>query len=523
MTHPASPGRSLEIEIKLALPTSDPSALLQQLASVPVLARRKHALKQVHNLYFDTPEQALRAQRMAVRLRRVDGPAGAEWLQTLKTSGVGEGALSRRGEWEAPVPGPALVQSELQAAPPWRRLDPDGGVFAALLPCFATDFERVVWTVRQRDGSAIEVALDRGQTTAGGRTAPICELELELLSGEPAALFALVRQIARRVAVLPLAASKAQRGYALLQDALDTPQYACPLPLGDKAPFAEVARGVLAEMFGQFTANLDALCRSDAPELVHQARVGWRRFRSALRLFRPGLAAQAMPSWDGLAPLLALLGELRDLDVACTQTLPALQPLWVAGDAARAPAWQAMEQAFAQAALAQRRAVRRALQTPAVGAALLATTEWLETLAVPPGADSAAGQDGQAPSASRKALRHWLRRRMARLHARWKKALADTAHVQSQHRARILAKRLRYNAEALRPLLPARAQRWQQQASRLQQGLGAARDVVQAGVLAARLDVDPALAGFLRGFAAGQGALPALPAPSASSAAGDGV
>ena len=38
MTHPASPGRSLEIEIKLALPTSDPSALLQQLAGLPVNA-----------------------------------------------------------------------------------------------------------------------------------------------------------------------------------------------------------------------------------------------------------------------------------------------------------------------------------------------------------------------------------------------------------------------------------------------------------------------------------------------------
>ncbi|MDD2711596.1 MAG: CHAD domain-containing protein [Simplicispira sp.] len=512
MTPPASPGTSLEIEIKLALPTSDPVALLQQLAGVPVLARRKHTRKQVHNLYYDTPAQALRAQRMAVRLRRVDGPTEAQWLQTLKTSGVEEGALSRRGEWETPVPGPALVQPALQAAAPWRRLDPDGAVFAALEPCLSTDFERVVWTVRQRDGSAIEVALDRGQITAGGRTAPICELELELLSGEPAALFALARQIARRVAVVPLAASKAQRGYALREDTLDAPQRACPLPLGDKLPFGEVARGVLAEMFGQFTANLNALCRSDYPELVHQARVGWRRFRSALRLFKPGLAAQALPSWDALAPLLALLGELRDLDVARTHTLPALQPLWMAGEPGRAPAWQAMEQSFAQAALAQRLAVRRALQAPTVGAALLATTEWLETLALPLGADSPAVQGGQAPGTSRKALRHWLRQRMARLHARWKKALGDTTHPQNQHRARILAKRLRYNAEALRPLLPARAQRWQKQAGRLQQNLGATRDVVQAGVLAARLDADRAVVGFLRGFAAGQGALPALPA-----------
>lgn len=69
--------------------------------------------------------------------------------------------------------------------------------------------------MRLRGGAAIEVALDVGVIAADGRTAPVCELELELLSGAPEALFRLAGQIARRVAVLPLSASKAQRGFAL--------------------------------------------------------------------------------------------------------------------------------------------------------------------------------------------------------------------------------------------------------------------------------------------------------------------
>ena len=60
-----------EIELKLALPTAHPSGLAKLLAHTPVLARRKPVRKQVDNIYFDTPAQALRAQRMALRLRRV--------------------------------------------------------------------------------------------------------------------------------------------------------------------------------------------------------------------------------------------------------------------------------------------------------------------------------------------------------------------------------------------------------------------------------------------------------------------
>jgi inorganic triphosphatase YgiF len=484
-----------EIELKLALPMHQPSELAQRLARTPVLARRKPTQQQqLHNVYFDTPEQFLHQARVALRLRRVGSEASPQWLQTLKMGGRSDSALSQRGEWEVPVPGAALEWQALQSTP-WPELDPDGSVFKALAPCFVTHFERTVWTVRKRDRSLVEVALDIGQIELGDRRAPICELELELKAGRPAALFDVASQIARTIAVLPANISKAERAYALAQGALARPVRAQPPPLNANMALHDAAQTVLREMFCQFTANLDTLRTSDDPEVVHQARVGWRRFKSALRLFRPALPTAGLPSWQALKPLLTFLGELRDLDVALTETLPPLADAYAAGDARRTAKWQAMAEALTQAAVLQRKSVRYALDAPALGAALLATTEWLETLPAP----GPASPDHKIP------LRRWARRRTERLHRQLQRALRDTAQPESQHRARILSKRLRYGIEALRALLPKRqTKRWLQQATALQTGMGASRDMVQAGVLVGRLDADPGLVDFLRGVAVGR-------------------
>lgn len=486
-----------EIELKLALPASDPSALARQLARAPVLARRKATQLHLHNVYYDTPEQLLRQARVALRLRRVGSEAQPQWLQTLKMGGRSDSALSQRGEWESPVPDAALAWQALQATP-WSGFDPDGSVFRALAPCFVTCFERTSWTVRKRGGSVVEVSLDIGQIESGEQRAPICELELELHAGQPAALFDVAQQIARTIAVMPANISKAQQGYALAQGTLALPLRAQPPPLTPGMALPDAAQCVLREMFCQFTTNLNMLRSSDDPEVVHQARVGWRRFRSAVRLFRPALAAGAVPSWQALQPLMTFLGELRDIDVARTETLPPLADAYAAEDAKRTQNWQAMAESLAQAATLQRKAVRYALDAPALGAALLATTQWLEAL-------PALSGPGAARLDKTMSLRRWARRRIVRLHGQLKLALKDAANPESQHRARILSKRLRYGIEALRALLPKRqTQRWYQQATTLQTRIGAARDVMQAGVLAARLDVDRGLVDFLRGVAVGQ-------------------
>ncbi len=484
-----------EIELKLALPTSDPNGLAKRLSQLPVLARRKATRLPLHNIYYDTPELLLRQQRIALRLRRLGEAAKPKWLQTLKTAGRADSALSQRGEWEMPVRRAALSRKLLEATP-WSEMDPEGSLFAALAPVFETSFQRTSWQLRRRDGSLVEVALDIGRIAAGDKSTPLCELELELKAGPVTALFEVAQEIARTIAVLPLQASKAERGYALMQDGQILALHARTPALVSNLSLPEVAQQVLREMFSQFTSNLSTLLVSDDPEVVHQARVGWRRFKSALRLFKPALTPDAVPHWQALQALLTCLGKLRDLDVARGETLPPIADAYIGGDPRRLQSWQTMTQALAQACELQRKTVRYALQEPAVGTGLLATARWLEGLA------DASGAGDAEPQVS---LRDWAKHRIVHLHQQLELADKQVAGPDSQHRVRILAKRLRYDIEALRQLLPSkRAERWHRQATGLQTDLGATRDARQAAALVAELDVDRGLAEFLRGLAVGQ-------------------
>lgn len=485
----------MEIELKLALPCSNPASLAPRLAKLPLLVRRTASRQLLHNTYFDTPDATLNERRMALRIRRLGSTQHPQWLQTLKIGGGYDSALSRRGEWEEAIAGPTLDRAMLKATP-WAELDADGALLAALEPAFTTDFERTRWTVRRRDGSAVEVALDIGTVTAGSHAAPICELELELLQGDASALFAVAADIAQSVPVLPLSISKAERGYSLARGTLHQSQRAQPPVLTPDTSVEVAAVRVLREMLGQFTANLASLEHSEDPEVVHQARVAWRRLRSGLKLFKAVPWVAAVPNWQALRPLLHLLGRLRDLDVANLETLPMLANAYAGGNPTRQAHWRAMQDALAQAMDAQRHAVRQALVDPGVGTCLLALTRWLE--------DGLTMTETSATEKGRKTrLRQWAQRRMARLRERLKDSLRNAAHPESAHRARLLAKRLRYGIEVLLPLLPKRRSRhWYQQAQRVQSNIGAARDLEQALDITTELHAHDGLLEFLRGVQA---------------------
>lgn len=279
---------------------------------------------------------------------------------------------------------------------------------------------------------------------------------------------------------------------------LALPRRAQPPHLSRDQTLTGAAACVLQEMWGQFTTNLALLGASDDPEVVHQARIGWRRFKSALRLFKSALNAHTCPPRLPLQGLLNLLSELRELDVASTDTLPTLESAFIAGNPRRANDWQVMTQALGQAAASTRRAVRRALKNPRLRTALLDITEWLRTIDTEVASLAQAGKP-------KIGLRPWARRRITRLHDQLKLHLTAPASTENQHQTRIAAKRLRYGIETLRPLLPKqRAKRWAEQAVRLQTSLGAARDLIQAGERVGQLQVDAGLVEFLRGVAVGQ-------------------
>ncbi len=207
-----------ETELKLRLDARDVPRLLAH----PLLAAppRSDAL---FNTYFDTPDLALKARRMAVRERRVDGRT----LLTVKTAGQSVNGLTQRNEWEGPTQAGSLDFAALVDDPALKALLQ--GLHAQLVPVFRTDFSRRSWVVAHA-GARVEVALDEGwisaghsaQAPEGTRREPILELELELLQGPPEALHALALALEREGPdadgghwLHPFDRSKAQRGLAL--------------------------------------------------------------------------------------------------------------------------------------------------------------------------------------------------------------------------------------------------------------------------------------------------------------------
>ncbi len=209
-----------EIEIKLACGVSHAMALRKHV----VLEHPVHGVpstsKKLVNIYFDTADYALRRQRIALRLRRID----RHWVQTVKASvddaeGKGDG-ISIRREWEMAVAGQSLELDKFNDTPLKAALKAAGGS-DALLPLFRVEFMRDAWLVkpfpRYAPDFIAEIAFDRGRILAGTRTDRISEIEIELKHGHIRELEYLAHVLMRDLKIKEEPRSKAKRGYTLLK------------------------------------------------------------------------------------------------------------------------------------------------------------------------------------------------------------------------------------------------------------------------------------------------------------------
>jgi inorganic triphosphatase YgiF len=203
----------MEREIKLALPAEQVQAATQWF--VARTGEQGRPVKLV-NIYFDTPQLALANSKSALRLRQT--PDG--WLQTFKTVGHAKDGLHSRHEWEMPVASAKLeIYALLQACDEPSAADALRDAAPTLIELFRTNFTRTLWHV-DVEGAEIEAAVDQGDVLAEvdgeNRRAPISEVELELKSGDEAALHTLAAELGKQIAGLaPDNISKAQRGYQL--------------------------------------------------------------------------------------------------------------------------------------------------------------------------------------------------------------------------------------------------------------------------------------------------------------------
>ncbi|WP_372781058.1 CHAD domain-containing protein [Phenylobacterium sp.] len=452
-----------EIELKFACGADDLAAVL---AAAPP---GDDESRELISVYFDTPDLALQKAGASLRVRESKGRR----VQTLKR---GEGLF--REEHEAPIDGLA-PDPELGPLP---SLMPQG---ASLRPAFNVRVSRRQRTFRYLDAE-IELALDQGEVTGGEQKSPICEVELELKSGPPSALFALARELSAAAPLYIAFETKAARGQALVAGQARSARHNNGVELSSGASVAEAFQSVARRALAQIAANAAVLRADPGPDAVHQLRVGARRLRSALTAFKPALAGEGLDVRTAdLRWLSHACDRARNLDVFAEETLrPAAGgPVTPEGLPALRKAVEAeRRRAWASAADAASSARFRAL--------MIDTTAWVETGDWRNG-EVAGGSIG--PFADRALTR---RVRSFRKRARDARDGDDTA----RHRLRIEAKKLRYTAEALASLYGRKhAGRYLHGVRELQEVLGALNDLATVEPLIASLTLRPEAA-----FAAGE-------------------
>lgn len=452
----------VEVELKLEFTASADAVLrtAEELGEADAAAER-HLVA----TYFDTPAADLDRAGLSLRIRR----DGHSHVQTLKAGGKAAG-LFVRPEWDRPVRGWTPV------------LDDPGSPFAAMLdpawldrigPAFTTDIHRH----RRRfgfGGARIECAIDTGKVDSGAHSDVVSELELELLDGDAAALFALARALDRRTPLRLGVLSKAERGYRMLDlvAGAGTAVRGEPIRLGADTDARGAFAAILTACIRHYRLNEALILRADGDEPIHQARVALRRLRSAFSLFKPlfGDDADAARLRGELRWLAGELGSVRDIDVLI-------------------PRVDAPAQALLRAERARRfAALRAALDLSRARMLPLDLVEWMALGRWRDAEGLQAAQHGPARDFARAVLAK--RFRSVRRKGRHLAELDD----ESRHRVRIEAKKLRYAADFFASCFgegeaaPRRAA-FVKALARLQDRLGELNDVAMGADLLASLGI----------------------------------
>lgn len=445
-----------EIELKLEL-TGDAAARIEASGLLPGDPRKVRQ----RSIYFDTPDRDLARAGFSLRIRR----SGRKRIQTVKASGAGAAGLFVRSEWERAVTDDNPV---LDCTTPLATLL--GDALDAVAPAFEVKIDRHEWIVVEGD-AIIELVLDRGEVVAGERRSPVCEIELELKSGDPAALFALARRIDTVVPVRLGVVTKSERGYRLIA-AASAMARAERIQLDGEATVAQAFRRIVQSCIRQFRLNEAVLLTEPNPEALHQARVALRRLRSALSIFRPMIGADGVALGEDLRWLASELGNVRNLDMLLER----------AGHGS-------LHDRIAAARTAAYEHVHDVLLSARVRGIMLDLAEWAATANW---SGSSGGEaDGDQPA------RGFAVAALDRFRRKVKRKGRRLAHLddEARHALRKHAKKLRYAAEFFAPFFgrkreQRRYKRFIKALEALQDRLGALNDLVTARAVLTALGVE---------------------------------
>ena len=446
----------LEREVKLgagpAFHLPDLNGVIDGVAVTPPEAVR------METVYYDTPD--LRLARWGVSLRH---RAGEGWTLKLPP------AASRE------TPGQLLERDELtflggSKKPPEAAVDIVRAYVrkAELVPVARlSTIRRRVRLVDATGARVAEVVDDEVSVRDGRRVAArFREIEVEVSAspnGASGIVVPLVSRLRGAGAGAPDPTPKHVR--ALGPRAMEAPEVA-PQPVQPDSPAKDVIRSVLAESIASLLHHDPLVRTSSDPEAVHQARVATRKLRSHLRTFGPLLDPEwTEPLRSELGWLALGLGAVRDREVLLERLRERAKSLPAADLRSANSLLHILEveiDTLRKKLLAELGSVRyidllERLVAAAHSPATLPEADQPASMVLPP---LAAGP--------------WRRLRSA------VRQLPEPPTDPELHRIRILAKRARYAAEAVAPVVGSAAAAFARAAAKLQTVLGEHQDSVTA-------------------------------------------
>lgn len=484
-----------ETEIKLLASPSRLSALLTH----PLLAGEERR-EELRSTYFDTADRGLQAAGASLRLRESGAPGANRREQTFKRPLAGAASIERE-EWTVAIederPDPALFAPATRAALTHLLAGAEPELVAT------TRVERRIRRVRHGQ-SLIELAFDTGAIEAGGRSEPICEVELELVEGQLADCLELALALGPGPELRWSVSAKSERCAALATGRLPEAVRASPVTFADGQDVAKGLQTIGWNCLGQLLGNLELVTEQRDNEAVHQARVAVRRLRAGLKLFQGAIGAEGDTGDDtpGIGHFRArfrevaqALGPARDLHVLL-EHLEAAAPREEtgAGEVGAGDALVTELTARREAALASAGA---ALASGPVQRLLLEFAIWLEGLG---GAGSAADTD------EADGLTVFAAKRLKRCRKKLRRKGRDLGAMSDGelHRLRLAVKKLRYAVGFFAPLWDSASDRkdsakYEKLLGRLQDQLGVLHDVATAQSDGARwfVGLDPAMIAVL--------------------------
>jgi CHAD domain-containing protein len=495
-TTPA-PGR---LHLLLTL-DAESAAILKRDAASLLMPERRGVTRKMRRTYWDTVDHKLGRAGLAVAVQTA-GQKRTQLIQDIRSLPAAGRIV---GAYEVPLAQDGLDLTRLAFIPGIKPSLVGTLPSDMLVPAFAIDLTRTVWRATLVD-AVLSVTLEQADIEAAAGRLSLIQLDIAPLDGDAEAVYRLARKLIPAFDFGLASLDSAQTGYAL---ATQSPWSSLYLRSDDDTlkPDMSVRAGILR--IGRLAAatirvEINRLIDHPTIDHVHQSRVALRRLRSLLSVFQDVIPPTARRQFSrSLSALAETLGEAREWDVLIADTIEPLRSAL-----GPEPVLAGLQESATAARTEAEPRIRDAAAGPDRMRLALALGSWFDAEIWP---------DIETPLEAElldRKLIDFATSLLKKRHRRFLQAgkSAAEADPDSLHQLRIQAKKLRYTADFLRSLYPAKpARRYIDALKGIQEILGRGHDASVAQSLVPALatgdaHADARAAGLIAGWGAAEAA-----------------